>query len=128
MQDNFLKHRIILKSNEQDADEVQIVAGWTFPHLRNKLTDSLALGRYQPFCDKAWQNGQQGLHHVEVVGDGLCHIRRRQLEMLRRHAAGIHITVHIAHAIALEYGHHLECSRMCTARNSDTTSNKQQRH
>ena len=123
-----LKNGILLKSNQQHLYKVQIVAGRTFPDLRNKLNIGLVPGRHQPFCDKAWQDGQQGLEDVEVVGNGLRHIRWRQLEMLRRHAAGVHVTAHIVHATALEYGHHLKRPRMGTTRNGNTTSDKQQCH
>ena len=115
-----------LKSNQKYLYEVQIVTGRTLPHIRIVLNLHLILHRHQPFCDKAWQSGQKGLDNVEVVRDGLRHIRWRKLEMFHRHTGGVHATTHVAHSTITENGHHLDRSRMGTARDVHTTSDEQQ--
>ena len=67
----------ILQSNQKHLYEVQIVTRWTFPHIRIVLNFDLVLYWQQPFCDKAWQSGQQGLDDMEIVRDSLRHIRWR---------------------------------------------------
>ena len=116
----------ILQSNQKHLYEVQIVTRWTFPHIRIVLNFGLVLRWQQPFCDKAWQSGQNGLNDVEVVRDSLCHIRWRKLDMFHRHTGGVHTTTHVAHSTVTEYGHHLDRSSMGTARDVHTTSDEQQ--
>jgi hypothetical protein len=65
---------------------------------------------------------------MEIMCNGVRHIRRRQFHMLHRHTAGIPVAMLIMHFLATEYGHNLHRPRMRAMQDIHTASDKQQQN
>lgn len=115
----------IKESNQQYSDEVQVGARLTPPHLWHEPLWCLVFRKCWPSCHKTRQEGQQGLHHMEVGLDGLSCFRRRQLHMLHRDTAEVLVAMRIVHGLAAEHGENLHPSRVVAVHDVNATSDEQ---